>query len=255
MNAAAVLALYDARIRADPPEEIGLASQWAGPVLRRLGVRAFIEHWTFDAAGAAAAAAAEAAHFRGSGQAVEWRVFSHDGPPNLEAALAEAGFVPEPAETFMVLDLAGRPDFGPLPTGVIVRRVDDHAGLDDVLAVRAAAFGDVHAALPQELATRLADPALALYVAYVDGRPVASARLEAPLNRPFAGLYGGGVRPERRGLGLYRALVAARAEEARRRGVRYLTVDAAETSRPILERIGFQALATVRGWELKPENV
>jgi GNAT superfamily N-acetyltransferase len=253
MNPATVLALYDARMRADPPEEIGLASQWAGPVLRRLGsVRAFIEYWTFDVAGAEAAATAEAAHFRASGQAVEWRVFSHDAPRNLEAALAAAGFVPEPAETFMVFDLADSPDFGPLPAGVTVRRVGDDAGLDDVLAVRAAAFGDVHAALRQELTPRLADPALALYVAYVDGWPVASARLEAPLSRPFAGLYGGGVRPERRGLGLYRALVAARAEEAARRGVHYLTVDAAETSRPILERIGFHALATVRGWELKP---
>jgi len=252
MNPAAVLALYDARMRADPPEEIGLASQWAGPVLRRLGVRAFIEHWTFDAMGAEAATAAEAAHFRRAGQAVEWRVFSHDRPVNLEAALAAAGFVPEPAETFMVFDLADRLDLGPIPAGVTVRRVTDAAGLADVMAVRAAAFGDEHVALGEELGARLADPGLALYVAYEAGRPVASARLEAPPNRPFAGLYGGGVRPESRGLGLYRTLVAARAEEAARRGVRYLTVDAAETSRPILERIGFQALATVRGWELNP---
>ncbi|MDB5482676.1 MAG: hypothetical protein JWO83_3729 [Caulobacteraceae bacterium] len=252
MDSGTVLALYDALMRADPPAEIGLTRQWAGPVLRRLGVRAFIEHWTFDAAGAEAATAAEAAHFRRTGQAVEWRVFSHDGPPNLEAALAAAGFAPEPAETFMVFDLADRPDVGPLPAGVTVRRVADGAGLDDVLTVRAEAFGGEHTALRQELAARLADPALSLYVGYVDGRPAASGRLEAPLNRPFAGLYGGGVRPIWRGLGLYRALVSARAEEAVRRGVNYLTVDAAETSRPILERIGFQALASVRGWELRP---
>jgi GNAT superfamily N-acetyltransferase len=240
-------------MRADPPSEIGVASQWAGPVLRRLGdARAFIEHWTFGADGAYAAAEAEAAHFGKTGQAVEWRVFSHDRPPNLEAALAAAGFAPEPAETFMVFDLADRLDAGSAPAGVSVRPVSDAAGLEDVLAVRADAFGDEHAALRQELAARLADPALALYVAYVDGRPAASARLEAPQDRPFAGLYGGGVRPEYRGAGLYRALVAARADEAIRRGVRYLTVDAAETSRPILQRLGFETLATVRGWELKP---
>ena len=252
MNSDAVLALYDGCMRADPPAEVGLDLQWAGPVLRRVGVRAFIEHWTFEADGAEAAATAEAAHFRRAGQAVEWRVFSHDGPANLETALAAAGFVAEPAETFMVFDLATRPRFGALPAGVTVRRVGDADGLDDVLAVRAEAFGDGHAALGQELAARLADPTLALYVAYVDGAPAASGRLEAPRDRPFAGLYGGGVRPRWRGLGLYRALVAARAEEAARRGVRYLTVDAAETSRPILERIGFHALATVRGWELRP---
>jgi GNAT superfamily N-acetyltransferase len=252
MDITAVLALYDSRMRADPPPEVGLTSQWAGPVLRRLGVRAFIDHWTFAADGAYAAAAAEAAYFRRSGQPVEWRVFSHDGPPNLEAALAAAGFAPEPAETFLVFDLAAGLDVGPIPTGVTVRAVGDAAGLDDVLAVRAEAFGNEHAALREELSARLSDPALALYVAYVDGRPAASARLEAPVGRPFAGLYGGGVRPAFRGAGLYRALVDARAEEARRRGVRYLTVDAAETSRPILERLGFQPLATVQGWELKP---
>ncbi len=58
--------------------------------------------------------------------------------------------------------------------------------------------------------------------------------------------------PDHQGRGVYRALVAARAAEARRRGVRYLTVDARETSRPILERLGFQPLATVRGWTLPP---
>jgi GNAT superfamily N-acetyltransferase len=252
MDIAAVLALYDSRMRADPPPEIGLTSQWAGPVLRRLGVRAFIDHWTFAADGAYAAAEAEAEHFRRNGQSVEWRVFSHDGPPNLEAALAAAGFAPEPAETFLVFDLAAGLDVGPVPAGVTVRAVGDIAGLDDVLAVRAEAFGTEHAALRAELAARLTDPALALYVACVEGRPAASARLEAPAGRPFAGLYGGGVRPEFRGTGLYRALVGARAEEARRRGVRYLTVDAAETSRPILERMGFQALATVQGWEFRP---
>ena len=251
MDASAVLALYDTGMRADPPAETGLVSQWAGPVLRRMGVRAFIEHWTFDAAGADAAVAAEAAHFRRSGLAVEWRVFSHDGPANLEAALARAGFAPEPAETFLVFDLAEPLDAGPIPTGVTVRRVGDADGLDEVLAVRAEAFGSEHAALQTELAGRLTDPALSLYVAYVDDRPAASARLEAPEGRPFAGLYGGGVRPEFRGAGLYRALVRARADEAVQRGVRYLTVDAAATSRPILERMGFQALATVRGWELR----
>jgi GNAT superfamily N-acetyltransferase len=250
MDLASVRALYDARMRADPPEEVGLVNEWAGPVLRRVGVRAFIEHWTFDATGAAAATAAEAAYFRRSGHALEWRVFSHDRPANLEAALASAGFVPEPAETFMVFDLAEGLDAGPLPPQVTVRQVRDAPGLEDVMSVRAEAFGREHAALRKELSARLADPALALYVAYIDGRPAASARMEAPVNRPFAGLYGGGTRPEWRGLGLYRALVTARAEEAARRGVRYLTVDAEETSRPILARIGFQPLATVRGWEL-----
>ena len=33
---------------------------------------------------------------------------------------------------------------------------------------------------------------------------------------------------------------------------RYLTVDARDTSRPILERLGFIELTTVTGWTLAP---
>ncbi|HZZ34676.1 MAG TPA: GNAT family N-acetyltransferase, partial [Caulobacteraceae bacterium] len=89
-------------------------------------------------------------------------------------------------------------------------------------------------------------------VAYAGVAPVAAGRLEMIPGSAFAGLYGGGTAPEQRGRGVYRALVAARAAEARARGYRYLTVDARETSRPILERLGFQRLATVRGWMLRP---
>ena len=248
----AVLALYDAMMRADPPAERGVVSRWAGPVLRRVGERVFIEHWRFDAAGAAEAVATEAAALRGLGKSAEWRVFSHDGPANLEAALADAGFAAEPPETFMVFDLSAGVTLVSRAAGVEVRRVRDAAGLADLLAIRAAAFGEDRPELARELGARLEDPALALYVAYDGGVPVASGRLEAPTDRPFAGLYGGGTMPAARGRGLYRALVAARAREARLRGVRYLTVDAADTSRPILERLGFTPLATVRGWTLGP---
>ncbi len=79
---------------------------------------------------------------------------------------------------------------------------------------------------------------------------MASGGLQLPRGRAFAGLYSGGTVPDYRGRGAYRALVAARAAEALRRGYRYLTVDARETSRPILQRLGFQALATIRGWTL-----
>lgn len=251
MDGRAILALYDAQMRADPPAEIGIRSEWAGSVLRRLGERSFIEHWIFDSGAAHAAVAAEAAHFRGAGLGVEWRVFSHDGPPNLKSALAETGFAPAPPETFMVFDLTALPEVGAIPS-VSVRRVTDLRGVEDVMAVRTEAFGDASPDLGRELAARLADPALLLFVAYADGRPLASGRLEAPDGRPFAGLYGGGVAPDSRGRGLYRALVAARAAQAKRLGRRYLTVDAADTSRPLLQRMGFVPLATVRGWTLQP---
>ncbi len=250
MDAPALLALYDATMRADPPSAVGVADAWAGPVLRRSGVGDMIEYWSFQAADTVEAVVAEAAHARGRGRSLAWKVFSHDGPGNLQTALAEAGFNPQPAETFMAFDLTAPFDAGDGRAAISLRRVVDAGGLADVVALHAAAFGVASPALAAELAERLTDPTLAIYVAWVDGRPRACGRLEAPPGRPFAGLYGGGVEPGWRGRGLYRALVSVRAEEARRRGARYLTVDAAPTSRPTLERIGFKAVASVRDWVL-----
>jgi GNAT superfamily N-acetyltransferase len=250
MDRAEVLGLFDGTMRAAPWVEAGTRLEWAGQVLRRLGAQNFIEWWSLDAAGARAAVEAEAAHFRAIGERVEWKVYSHDGPAALEGELARAGFEPDDLETFMVFDLEGGTLEGPEAEGVEIGRAADEEGLADLMATNTAAFGREQAWLAAELKARLADPTLSLYVAYLEGRPVASGRLEMAPGRAFAGLYGGGVAPAYRGKGIYRALVAARAREARRRGYRYLTVDAAVTSAPILKRLGFEALARVRGWVL-----
>jgi GNAT superfamily N-acetyltransferase len=248
MDAKAVLARYDAEIRADPPPEVGVTRVWAGGVLRTEGAYNLIGWWDFPADAAGAIVGREAAHF--AGREVEWKRFSHDGPPGLEAALAAAGFAPDEPETFLVLDLETHaPLFDP-PAGIEVRQVTDAAGAADLVAVSDAAFGRSEPWRLETLTARLGDPTQALFVAYDDGVPVSSGRLELAPGKAFAGLYGGGTIPNHQGRGVYRALVAARAGEARRRGHRYLTVDARETSRPILQRLGFEPLATVRGWTL-----
>jgi GNAT superfamily N-acetyltransferase len=53
-----------------------------------------------------------------------------------------------------------------------------------------------------------------------------------------------------RGRGIHRSLVHARAREALRLGYTYLTVDAMETSRPILESLGFVPMTTTRDYTL-----
>jgi GNAT superfamily N-acetyltransferase len=220
-------------------------------VLRTVGAYNFIGWWQLTPDSLAEAAEGEAAYFRGLGQEAEWKVFSHDGPPGLERALAAAGFVAGGPETFLAIDLTVA-DLPPPPTeGFSVRRVVDRAGIEDLVVANGAAFGRAEPWRADALQPRLGDGSLALYVAYADdGRPVSSGRLELAPGRDFAGLYGGGTDPDFRGRGVYRALVAARAAEARRLGVRYLTVDARETSRPILQRLGFTPLATMTGWEI-----
>jgi hypothetical protein len=247
MDRAYVLAAFDAQMRADPPAELGVERAWADGVLRTTGAYNLIGWWDFPAARAMEIAAREAAFF--AGQEVEWKVFSHDRPPGLEAALSKCGFVPDESETFLALDLEATPVPFVAAAAIEVRQVADPAGAADLAAVHDAAFGRP-SVVAQQIISRLDDPTQALFVAYDQGRPVSSGRLELAPGKAFAGLSGGGTIPDYRGRGAYRGLVAARAAEARRLGHRYLIVDALETSRPILERLGFQPLATVRGWVL-----
>lgn len=82
-----------------------------------------------------------------------------------------------------------------------------------------------------------------LLLALVDGEPAGSGSLG--LYPPYgAKMNGGSVRPKFRGRGVYRALVAARVEIARRAGVPGLSVWGGDMSRPILERLGFEVV----GW-------
>jgi GNAT superfamily N-acetyltransferase len=84
-----------------------------------------------------------------------------------------------------------------------------------------------------------------MVVAMAGDDPVSSARVDFLANRDFARLWGGSTLPAWRGKGIYRALVAYRAELAAARGYRFLPVDASSQSRPILERLGFAAVASV----------
>jgi GNAT superfamily N-acetyltransferase len=174
-------------------------------------------------------------------------VFDHDRPASLPDCLARHGFVAEPAGTLMVFDLVE-----PIATvPADVRRAASEQDVHDHLAVTDAVFQDGDAdRLTKTYLALLDDPHFALFTAYEEGVPVASARLESGPGRQFGGLFGGGVRADYRGRGLYRALVQARADEGRRLGLSYLSTEALETSRPILERMGFVALAREVTWVL-----
>ena len=136
----------------------------------------------------------------------------------------------------------------------LVRRVTNLAELDDFVAASNQAFGDTQATDRRSAyAAHLDSPDLILFVAYVAGAPVASARLETAPGRAFGQLYGGGVAPAHRGLGAYRALVDARVAWARDQGLKYLSTEARETSRPILQRLGFIPAVRETTWVLSPD--
>lgn len=81
------------------------------------------------------------------------------------------------------------------------------------------------------------------FLAFVGGEPAAAAYASyTPLGLL---LFGGATLPAFRGRGAYRALVAARAAEADRRGTPVLVTHAGRMSRPILERLGFEPVARI----------
>ena len=110
--------------------------------------------------------------------------------------------------------------------------------MTDLIAVLAAKVD----ALESE---RAADPAaITIVVAEAGAEVVCAAWVRFAEGTDFASLWGGGTLPAWRGRGIYRAIVAYRANLAATRGFRYLQVDASDDSRPILERLGFVPVTT-----------
>lgn len=124
-----------------------------------------------------------------------------------------------------------------LPAGLPIALVSPD-GLADAGVDRA--VGEVRRFLRDEFES--ADDGSATFVALLEGEIVALAI--ALFGRSAVYLGGGATRPDRRGLGAYRALVRARWDAAVERGTPILTVGAGAMSRPILERLGF----SIVGW-------
>jgi GNAT superfamily N-acetyltransferase len=247
-----VLRRYDREMRLTPEPVPGVTAERVGPVVRSVGTENYVIWSDLNTSNARAVVAEQAAFFRSRGVEAEWKLFGHDRPDDLPAILAAEGFVPEEPETLVVFDLAeGTPGSEP-GSGVTVRPVSNGEELRAAWEANRKAFEDPDPPSVERWREMWKDPAQVLFVAYADGVAVSSGRLTLPPARSFAGLYGGGTVAEFRHRGIYRALVRARATMARERGYRYLTVDARETSRPILERLGFEPLTTTRPWILRP---
>ncbi|MEU1255151.1 GNAT family N-acetyltransferase [Streptomyces chartreusis] len=250
MDHAAVLALFDRDMREGAqPDGPDARVERVGRIVRQVSS----EHgwngvvWSdLDAAGADAAITEQIAHFSGLGREFEWKLYGHDLPVDLGQRLRAAGFVGQPEETLMIGEVAGLNLDAEPPEGIRILPVTDSAGVDLVAQVHEKAFGTDGSRLRHQLLAQLradADTVVAV-VALAGDTPVSAARMELVPGTRFAGLWGGGTVEGWRGRGIYRALVAHRARAAVDRGYRYLQVDAMSSSRPILERLGFEPLTT-----------
>jgi GNAT superfamily N-acetyltransferase len=209
------------------------------------GHEGMVVYSRLNADNAEAVIRAEMDHFARIGQDFEWKVYSHDQPFDLMQRLAALGFEVGDEEAIMVLDLADAPKELWGPVNADIRRISGAAGLADVIAVEQEVWGGDKSALGEFLEDALwRDPEqISIYAAYADQHPVSAAWIFFPEGSQFASLWGGSTLEAYRGRGLYTALLAFRAQAARMRGRKFLTVDASPMSRPILEKHGFIKIA------------
>ena len=202
-----------------------------------------------------AAIAREVAHHRALGASFEWKLYAHDRPADMLRRLERSGFEIGPREAVLAYDVSDVPPWVSAARADAVMRLDRIDQVDTYRRVAEAVFGKDFAFTAGQLADaiRAGSTQHRGYVAFAaDGTPAAVGRLYTHPASAFAGLYGGGTVPSHRGQGLYRATVAARARDAVALGARYLLVDALPTSRPILERLGFQWLTDTWPCEWRP---
>ena len=179
-----------------------------------------------------------------------------DAPDDLEDLLVARGGQRKETLDVFALDLTGpRPDLG-VPDDLEVVWQRDVSSTRQVLEVGMAAF-DEGSVPPEDKLRELAAEADADHregrggsaLARLDGRAVATGGLS--LVGEVARLWGGGVVPDARGRGAYRAVLEERLRYAAEQGATMALVKGrVETSGPVLRRAGFAAYGQERSYLL-----
>jgi GNAT superfamily N-acetyltransferase len=170
-----------------------------------------------------------------------WWIRGDNRPATLEPALVERGAVV--AETVLVLglELGGAAAEDSTLRCEVVR---DEQTLNDARTVFREVWGGPEPSAEQrardlaEVAQPVGEREAFQVVAYVDGEPASAGGCTRA--GEVARLWGAATRPQWRGRGAYRAVVAARLEVARAHGATLgLSKGLVTTSGPILTRLGF----------------
>lgn len=181
---------------------------------------------------------------RGCHQAT-WEVGQHATPSDIENQLLKFGMVPDEPEPVAVGMVLAKPLVAPTASAVMVKPVET---LDEYLAcmeVAQVCFGTPHEENAQQQFELLrAEKQKSRWIAFLNGRAVAMA--DAIHLDCATVLSGGATLPDFRGQGVYRALLAARAAYAAKRGAPLLVTQAGSMSRPILRKLGFEEVSEIR---------
>ncbi|MEJ3749322.1 GNAT family N-acetyltransferase [Actinomycetes bacterium KLBMP 9797] len=259
LDESALRDIFDRQMRPDVPDPVpagGLVER-DGPLVRVRGLapRGFVTYRDLAGADVDALIRREVAHFTEVGEPVEWKLYGHDEPADLPERLRQAGFEPEEQETVLVGPVAALAATQPvLPDGVRLREMTALRDLERIAAMESTVWATDLGAKATALAREIeAGPdAITVVGAEAGDEVVSAAWIRYAKGTSFGTLWGGATLPGWRGKGIYRALVVYRAKLAAARGYTLLQVDASEDSRPILERMGFVAVATTTPYVFTP---
>ncbi|GAA4906847.1 GNAT family N-acetyltransferase [Stackebrandtia albiflava] len=259
----ALRAAYDAQIRTrmtvhDPERE---TVETVGPIRRKTvaGARGYITYRDLDGLSGDdldSFIAAQRDHYAAIGASVEWKYHSYDLPEDLPERLTAAGFVAEQPETLALGEAADLAIAPRTPEGATLREISAPADLERVRLLEEAVWNTDHGWLPEALAAEISsdtDPVVVIAAEHGEDL-VCAAWIRFHNGTEFAGLWGGSTMPEWRGRGVYRAVVARRAQLALARGFGMLQVDSSPDSAPILERLGMVPVATTVPYVWRPST-
>lgn len=256
-----LLRAYDNEVRPVPPAaREGLVQETDGPVLRTLSARggriSYVDLGGLTGDKLDAFIRRQRDHFVRLDRPVDWITYTHDEPQDLPGRLEAAGFVLCETGTM----LAGRCDRLASPVrlsgGLTIREIGTREDFERVAALQGAVWGiDASWLVPQLTGQHTGEPDRWTFLVAESGGEFVSAGWTRYYTDRFAMLYGGATLPGFQGRGIYRALVARRAQYALDRGREFVVVDASESSRPILQRLGLQPFATRVTYRWTPPRV
>ncbi len=253
-----LLALYDREQRIDI-EYPGLQKDISGGVVRFTGPQDhdsgnFVLFSRFADEQAEAIIDDQIAYFQARRSPFEWKVYEHDSPPDLRARLVVQGFKPGDRDVVMVLNVREAQERLLRPPHVEVRRLTDVAQLPQLTRLLGKVYGVDFGYLERLLGDDLQQRPYysSIYTASVGGSLAGVGWIQFPARSQFASLWGGTVLPEYRSRGLYRALLAARLQEAIRRGYGLLTIEAPRSCRGLAEKFGFELLTFAHSCQWHP---
>jgi len=258
-DAAALLQIYDTQLRERAEVVTAIRRERHGPLwwAEYGGGHGFVTYGPLGplpAAEVSELVASTVAHFTADAAiaTVEWKSRGHDPLPELDGLLRSSGFVAGEQESVMLGEARLLASERPLPAGVTLRRITSRHDIESMAALADEVFGSTTPAARIDEIVRRASPGvdeIEVWVAEAGGRMISAGRLDPVPGTDVAGIWGGGTLPQWRGQGIYRALLAARARSALRRGFTILHSDSTDYSRPILQRSGFVRVTTTTPYD------